>query len=111
MKKINIKNILSIIFAFLGVLFWMLGLCATSPDDDLKMVIVNLLFILIGCGFIIISLIINPERAREFLYEPEEYEDKPHIEEHNYSPDFEMLYNQIILRRVDELIESTEVSE
>lgn len=110
MKKINIKNILSIFFAFLGVIFWMLGLCATSPDDDLKMVIVNLLFILIGCGFIIISLIINPERAKEYLQEPEQ-EDKPRIEEHNYSPDFEELYKQIILRRVDKLIESTEVSE
>lgn len=110
MKKINIKNILSIIFAFLGVLFWVLGLCATSPDDDLRMVIVNLLLILIGSGFIIISLIINPERAKELLSEPEQ-KDKPHIEGHNYSPDFEELYKQIILRRVDKLIESAEVSE
>lgn len=108
MKKVNIKNILRIIFAFLGVLFWMLGLCATSSDDDLKMVIVNLLFILIGCGFIIISLIINPDRAKEYLREPEK-EDKPHIEEHNYSPDFETLYRQIILRQVDELIQPGEV--
>ena len=110
MKRINIKNIMSILFDILGVLFWVLGLCATSPDDDLRMVLVNLMLILIGSAFIIISLIINPERAREFLCEPE-YEDKPQIEEHNYSPDFEMLYNQIILRRVDELIESAEVSE
>lgn len=110
MRKINIKNIVSILFDILGVLFWVIGLCATSPNDDLRIVLVNIMLLLIGSAFIIISLHINPERARELLCEPEVYEDKPPVEEHNYSPDFEMLYKQIILRRVDKLIESDEVS-
>lgn len=109
MKKVNFRNIASTIFDVLGVLFWVLGLCATSESDGMAFALVNLGLLMIGSIFIILSLKINPERARKFLYEPEE--DKPHIEEHNYSPDFEALYKQIILRRVDELIQPGEVSE
>ena len=109
MKKVNFKNIASIIFDLLGVLFWALGLCAISPNDDIKMAIVNLLLILIGSGFIIISLILNPERVRKFLYDVEPEPEK--VEEHNYSTDFEQLYNQLIINQVDALIESFEVSE
>jgi hypothetical protein len=109
MKKVNFRNIASTIFDMLGVLFWMLGLCATSESDSMAFALVNLGLLTIGSIFIILSLKINPERAKKFLYDPEE--DKPHIEEHNYSPDFEALYKQIILRRVDELIQPGEVSE
>ena len=65
----NIKNIISYILDFLGVLFWILGLCAITPEDNMAFCLINLAFLVAGSLFIIISLKINPEHYSRLLGE------------------------------------------
>lgn len=107
MKKIikYYKNIVGVIFNCIGVICWMLGLLLApqTPEYNLLICLVNLGFCIIGSIFIWLSIKINPGRIREVLSE-----DESRSTEHNYSPDFEYLYNQIILAKVNEIIESAE---
>lgn len=104
MKKIikYYKNIVGVIFNCIGVICWMLGLLLApqTPEYNLLICLVNLGFCIIGSIFIWLSIKINPGRIREVLSE-----DESQSTEHNYSPDFEYLYNQIILAKVNEIIE------
>lgn len=65
----NIKNIISYILDFLGVLFWIFGLCAITPEDNMAFCFINLAFLVAGCLFIVISLKINPEHYSRLLDE------------------------------------------
>lgn len=65
----NIKNIISYILDFLGVLFWILGLCAITPEDNMAFCLINLAFLVAGSLFIVISLKINPEHYSRLLGE------------------------------------------
>ena len=65
----NYKNIISYICDFLGVSFWVIGLCASTEDDNLAFCLVNLAFLAVGSLFIVISLKLNPEHYSKILGE------------------------------------------
>lgn len=112
--KGKIKNVIGYIFLTLGTFCWCIGLCAGTPAttngtaevNEWSLIAIILAILLVGSIFIALSVKINPEPFCKVLHEDTEETIEEIVEEHNYSEDFEQIYNQLLLQKVDKIIES-----
>lgn len=112
--KGKIKTVIGNIFLSLGTLGWCVGLCAGTPatvdgsagTNDWLLFAFVIAILIVGSIFIALSIKINPEPFCKVLHEDTEEIIEEIVEEHNYSEDFEQIYNQLLLHKVDKIIES-----
>lgn len=111
--KGKIKTVIGNIFLSLGTLGWCVGLCAGTPatvdgsagTNDWLLFAFVIAILIVGSIFIALSIKINPEPFYKVLHEEKQEVTYEIVEEHNYSDDFEQIYNQLLLQRVDRIID------
>ena len=111
--KDKVRAVIGYIFSFLGTLCWVIGLCVDTPTTANGSVPINewslfgfvIGLLVVGSIFIALSIKINPEPFYKVLHEEKQEVTYEIVEEHNYSDDFEQIYNQLLLQRVDRIID------
>ena len=112
----KVRAVIGYTFLFIGTACWGLGLCAetpttanangTAPIIEWSLVGFVVAILVIGSFFIVLSIKVYPEPFCKVLHEDTEETIEEIVEEHNYSEDFEQIYNQLLLQKVDKIIES-----
>ncbi|MGN0535706.1 MAG: hypothetical protein ACI4IR_06885 [Eubacterium sp.] len=59
------KKIISIALVIIGTLIWILGLTVQTPLDNLKYILINLAFLLVGSIFIYLAVKINSASSQK----------------------------------------------
>ncbi len=107
MKKVkeligaSASTVISVFCEVIGVLCWVIGL--SFQDESLLFVFVNAGFCIVGSILIWGAIKINPERIHRIMNDDGEPEKE---ERHNYSPDFEKLYQYTVDYKVERIVES-----
>lgn len=87
-------------------MFFIIGLCCTDMDDNISAFVLILLFLIIGGLLIAISLKLeNKAHSVDILYIQTLYKNENNV---NYSKEFEKLYKDIILYKVNNIIKEGE---
>lgn len=111
--KDKVRAVIGYILSFLGTLCWVIGLCVDTPTTANGSAPINewslfgfvIGLLVVGSIFIVLSLKIYPEPFTKVLYEDTEETIEEIVEGHNYSEDFEQIYNQLLLQKVDKIID------